>query len=198
MRWPLAQSPPSIVGAALAALMALADPALVRGSEPAAPAPGAWVKVRTSAELAPRARRSVIAEDGESVTFEIDGKAVRMMRPSREAEGRLRLLDAAALVLDRGAKERPIVVPRNAIAGFEVRVRESRKTRGTLIGLLGGAALGALIGAATSGQDGLGIDAESMGAAAGAVIGAPTGALVGFLVAPGARWEPHRGGAPAR
>jgi hypothetical protein len=121
--------------------------------------------------------------------LKVSGRPLRILRPGTVLEGEVLLLDSMTLALKASGQDAAIVVPRDAIMQVDVRRQQSRKTRGVLIGALAGAAAGALIGVATAGDDGLGLDAQSLGAAAGAVIGAPTGALLGFFVAPAAKWE---------
>jgi hypothetical protein len=90
-----------------------------------------------------------------------------------------------------------ILVPIHAVTRFEVRRRPGRKLMGLGIGLLGGAAIGALLGEAsddcTSGADplseGFCEGLEDLATPAYAVLGGLIGAGVGFLVAPGEQWE---------
>jgi hypothetical protein len=119
---------------------------------------------------------------------------VRVTAPSFAAEpivGDLIAVDGDAITVRRSGADK-IVVPTQTVTRFEIRRRAGRKLMGLGIGLLGGAAIGALIGQATKescSPDELFCGLEDLQIPAYGVVGGLIGAGVGVLVAPGEKWE---------
>lgn len=152
--------------ALLATLVAGASPA--RAGSPAKLEPGA------------RVRATVVEREGGRIAL-------------KKIEGTLVALgDSTIMVKPTAAREgRAVrVIPRTDLDRLEVQVHGSRRGRGALIGLGTGALFGAMIGLA-SGDDSGGFVAFSaeQKAGMGAILLAPIGALLGTVVAPGAKWE---------
>lgn len=115
-----------------------------------------------------------------------------------------RLVDANEGSLTVAVPNKTVVVPRQALAKLEVSRRPSRKGRGAMIGLLVGAASGAIVGYTSESEGytqpfcsflppcesgGEHFDHRPSGAIAyGALFGA-LGAGIGAAAAPGERWE---------
>ena len=130
------------------------------------------------------------------------GARVRLTAPSvsgKRLVGTLRSLDDVTLTfLPRGATE-TMQVPRSAITGLEVG-RGSRRRKGAIIGAVAGLASGVVLGLAT-GQDCsepefhdlfVALVGGCRGTTRAAVISVatvPVGALLGFALAPGEKWE---------
>ncbi|HXK11671.1 MAG TPA: hypothetical protein VMT70_18650 [Vicinamibacteria bacterium] len=158
---------------------------------------GQWVRVVTARELdgerpvrdggTPSRPR---LEPGGSV--EVGGHSLKVARLGTTVEGTVDELDERALFLMDANGHPTVAVPRNAISNVDIRVRESKKGAGLLIGLVAGAAIGFGVGAATSGQG----EFSDIGQVAGAIFGAAGGGLLGLAIAPGAEWE--RAASPGR
>jgi hypothetical protein len=188
-----------------AALVLLAAPVRLPAQEASGLAPGTWVKVRTGSEVAGEGfaitaqgtRGRSLSDDKRTVTFDLNGKPLRVAKPGKTLEGPIRSLDAKNIVLGGPDEQKPIVIPRDHIAGLDVRRRSSKKGVGIVLGALGGGLIGYGIGTATSGPgcqgDEIGFDhlcsLDDLNKPAGALLGAAAGALIGGLVAPGARWD---------
>jgi hypothetical protein len=130
------------------------------------------------------------------------GARVRLTAPSvsgKRLVGTLRNLDDVTLTfLPRGAAE-TMQVPRSAITGLEVG-RGSRRRKGAIIGAVAGLVSGVALGLAT-GHDCsepefpdvfIGLVGGCRGTGRAAVISlaaVPAGALLGFALAPGEKWE---------
>ncbi len=150
-----------------ASLLGLTPSALVRADQSTRIAPGNWVRVTTATEAT--------------------GKLTTI-------QGVVEAVDETTLVL-RGSP--PIAIPRQAITSLDLRKRGSRKGAGLLIGALAGGAIGYGIGAATSGPGCQGGETglahlctlDDVGKPVGAFLGAAGGAILGLVLAPGARWE---------
>jgi len=127
----------------------------------AAPKPGDWVRVTTAA-------------------------------PARILEGTLKTLDDESLVIERpggageGSALLTLTAPRSSVARVDLRIQESRKARGALIGAGAGLVIGFAAGSAGSSGSGtiVAVDPASV-----AVASALLGAVIGAIVAPGARWR---------
>jgi hypothetical protein len=119
---------------------------------------------------------------------------VRITAPGFAEEpvvGTLVAIDDDAIEV-QGSGAETIVVPTQTVTRFEIRRRAGRKLMGLGIGLLGGAAIGALVGHATKGEcnpDDLFCGLEDLQAPAYGMVGGLIGAAVGALVAPGEKWE---------
>jgi hypothetical protein len=111
-------------------------------------------------------------------------------------QGALRSMDEKRLILERPGKD-PVQVPRDSVSRLDVRRRASKKGLGFAVGLLGGAAIGYAIGAATSGPGCRGDEIwfenlcslDDIGKPVGLIFGGAAGALLGLVAAPGAKWE---------
>jgi len=144
----------------------------------------------------PETRGNAVSADKRTATFEVNGRTVRVAKPLTTLEGSVQSLDEKTLMLAR-AGESPILVPRDAISRVDVRRRESRKGLGVVIGIVAGGAIGYAIGAATSGPGCQGGETglahlctlDEIDKPGGAVLGVVGGAILGLVVAPGARWE---------
>ena len=190
--------------ACVAAFLLLGRPVpLLAGDSAEIPA-GTWVRVTTGVEVAGEGfamgsretRGRSLSDDKRTTTFDVNGQPVRVGKPGTTLEGAVQALDEKTLLL-RGLGESPsIVIPRDAIAGLDVRRRESKKGLGLLIGAVAGGAIGY---AATRGdhcrsaKDGLepilcGVG-EGFVKLAGPILGVVGGAIVGLIVAPGGKWE---------
>lgn len=113
-----------------------------------------------------------------------DWVRVTTTEPVRTYEGRVEESSDESLTIagsDPGA-----VVPLTSIARVDLRIQESRKVRGALLGA--GAGLVAGLAAGVAGSSGSGsivaIDPASV-----AVAGAVLGVVIGAVVAPGAKWR---------
>ena len=133
--------------------------------------------------MACRSRRRLgsCPHDDSSVTVDMQGRRLRLLKPGTGYQGAIAALDAKAL--EFAGPEPPVIVPLRSIARLDVRQRKSRKGRGVLIGALAGAAIGAIAGygSGSGNGGGQGFDGASWAAGAGGVLGASVGALVGLL-----------------
>ena len=156
--------------------------------------PGNWVRVTTGGDvtgegfsIGPRETRGKsVSQDKRTTTFDVNGKAVRVAKPTMTLEGAVDLLREETLVLKGAGESSPIVVPRQAITHLDVRRRQSWKVRGLLIGALAGGVVGGVIGASQETESSF---LHGVPTAGGAILGTLSGALLGVLVAPGAKWE---------
>jgi len=177
----------------LAALAALLPPGPLLADD-AAIEPGTWVRVSTGGEVTGTgfsidtrgARGKYVSEDKRTMTFQVNGQAVRVARPAMTLEGAMDLLGEETLVLRGTGESGPIVIPGRAITKLDVRRRQSWKVRGLLIGALAGGIVGGVIGAS---QEKEGDFLHGVPTAEGAVLGTLGGALLGVLVAPGGKLE---------
>ena len=146
------------------AIVALARPGSVAAADGAAIVPGSWVRVTTGAHAG--------------------------------VEGTLKTLDGQTLMLDRRGESGPILIPREAITGLDVRRRESKKGLGFLIGVVAGGVIGHALGAGTSGPGCQGGETgfahlcalDDVNKAGATILGVLGGAVLGVIVAPGAKW----------
>ena len=193
----------SVRCACIAASLALLPSAHVAAGEAAEISPGKWVRIMTGSEVAAEgvvmgsreARGSAVSNDKRTATFDVNGRPVRVAKPRTAIEGTVQSLDEKTLMLGRPG-ESPILVPRDAISSVDVRRRESKKGLGVVIGLIAGGGIGYAIGAATSGPGCQGGETgfplctlDELGKPAGAILGVVGGAVLGLIVAPGAKWE---------
>jgi hypothetical protein len=132
------------------------------------------------------------------------GARVRLTAPSvsgKRLTGTVLGIDDATLTLRRGPRGETMQVPRAAITTLEVS-RGGRRGKGALIGAAAGLASGVALGLGTghhcTGSDWellyvvLTVGVDCRGGSRAAVLSAltvPSGALVGFLLAPGEKWE---------
>jgi hypothetical protein len=127
---------------------------------------------------------------------EAEGLSSTVAKPGTTLQGALRSLDEKTLILER-PRQSPMLVPRAAISRLDVRRRESKKGLGFAVGLVGGAAIGYAIGAATSGPGCEGGETglehlcslDDLGKPVGLILGGAAGAVLGLVAAPGAKWE---------
>jgi hypothetical protein len=174
-------------------------PGLVLANEAADPRPGQSVRVTTGLEVtgegfvmkAGEIHGRSLSHDKRTMTFDVNGHAIRVPKPSTTVEGEIQASEPERLVLTPTGQSLPIVVPRAAISSLEMRRRESWKPRGLLFGALVGGAIGYAIGSGHSclvGESGLAALCTS-DRLQGALFGVVGGAILGVLVAPGAKWE---------
>lgn len=156
--------------------------------------PGNWIRVSTGSEvtgegfsIGPKETigRS-LSHDKRTTTFDVSGRTVRVAKPTTTLEGAVDVLGEKTLVLKGAGEASPIVIPRQAITRLDVRRRQSWKVRGLLIGGLAGGVVGGVIG---SSQETEGSFLHGVPTAGGVVLGTLSGAILGVLVAPGAKWE---------
>ena len=194
----------SVRCACIAASLALLPSAHAAAGEAAEISPGKWVRIMTGSDVAAEgvvmgsreARASAVSNDKQTATFEVNGRPVRVAKPRTAIEGTVQSLDQKTLMLGRPGQS-PILVPRDAISSVDVRRRESKKGLGVVIGLIAGGGIGYAIGAATSGPGCQGGETgfahlcslDELGKPAGAILGVVGGAVLGLIVAPGAKWE---------
>jgi len=136
----------------------------------------------------------VLQSDEKTETIEIEGEAVRIAKPGIYLAGVVESSDEESLTLRIDAKERPVLVPRDAIRSFDVsRGKHSHPFKGIATGLVFGAAAGAAVGF-LSGDDPRGFGsfnartkaafwATSLGA-----VGTMAGLVLGGI--PSESWEP--------
>jgi len=142
-------------------VLALAAQTPSAPASPQPPQPGQWVRITTAA-------------------------------PARILEGRLKTLSEESLVIEQpggaseGAALLAVAVPRSSVARVDLRVQESRKARGALIGAGAGIVIGFAAGSAGSSGSGTIV---AVAPAAVAVAGALLGGVIGVIVAPGATWQ---------
>ena len=109
--------------------------------------------------------------------------------------GTLLGLTETSLTLERSTTEPPIIIPLQNLASLELNTRQGRRKKGALIGLCAGVATGVLtvlVLDATHEKDPDNweiLGTKEMAVISGFYLGS-VGALVGALVAPGARWQP--------
>jgi hypothetical protein len=140
------------------ALLGLALPPSVLADQPTTIDVGKWVRVTTAPEVAGEGfamgretRGTSLSEDKRTRTFDVNGRPVRVAKPTTTLEGAVEAVDETTLILGGSSGGPPIAIPRPAITGLDLRRRESKKGTGLLIGALAGGAIGYEIGAATSG-----------------------------------------------
>ena len=124
----------------------------------------------------------------------IEPKYGSILEPKR-IKGTLISITESAITMETSADKPPTVFPQSNVEMLELNTQRGRRSRGTLIGLVAGAATGvlvALVAEATHEDDpdtweffdtrtGMIFTAFWLGSA---------GALIGALVAPGERWYP--------
>jgi hypothetical protein len=155
---------------------------------------GNWVRVTTGSEVtgegfsigAREPSGKSVSEDKRTMTFGVNGQAVRVAKPNVTLEGAVDSLTEETLVLRGTGESSPIVVSRHAITHLDVRRRQSWKVTGLLIGALAGGVIGGVIGASQETESDF---LHGLPTAGGAFVGTLSGALLGVLVAPGAKWE---------
>jgi hypothetical protein len=183
------------------ACLALLGPVSLLASEPQEIAPGRWVRVTTGTEVAGEGfamslretQDTVLSHDKRTMTFDVSGQPISVAKPDTTLEGAVQILDDKTLVLKGAGEKRPIVVPRDAIIRVDLRQRRSSRGRGAAIGAGAGLAVG-LLGGLLSGDDtsnGCLFVCFTAGekAAIFSIIAVPIGALLGVVVAPGAKWQ---------
>ena len=127
-----------------------------------------------------------------------EGRRVRVTAPrfsGKPVTGDLIAAEAAKVTVRRAGSSEVVAIPRAEVTRFEIRTRESRKGRATLIGALVGLGVGAAVGYA-AGDDCGDTDAPRLvcfprpasGASVG-VVGAGLGAVLGLILGPGEKWE---------
>jgi hypothetical protein len=119
-----------------------------------------------------------------------DGSVLFVPQPGERVDGRLVSLEADAFLIKLGKGVELARVPRAAIETVEISAGHSSRMGHVLMGLLGGAAVGAGVGAltGTSCKQGEWFCSPGFNAAAFAVLGAPIGAI-GGAVMPVERWK---------
>jgi len=108
--------------------------------------------------------------------------------PSGRVTGTLVGLDDAALTLRLSGKRGDLRLPRDSVSRIEISRRRGNRGKGALVGFLAGAALGAVVGAASADTGDLFSPGEAAGAVA--VIFAPAGALLSTVFSHSEEWEP--------
>ena len=127
------------------------------------------------------------------------GTRLRVFAPTLGRQplvGVLQSFGADELILAAGGPPRVVVVPRQAVTRVDRSGgRHSRgrwTARGAGLGLLAGVAIGLASGACADDLTALftfGTCDRGLKAVLGGILGTPTGALIGFAMPPGERWE---------
>jgi hypothetical protein len=155
-----------------------------------------WIRVTTGADVtgegfaigAQQIQGRVVLQDKRTTTFDVSGRQVRVAKPDTTLQGVVEALDNTTLVLKERAGDPPILVPRRAIAGLDVRQRRSLKFYGIVIGAVAGGALGYAFNRPEPECTFL-CDLDEFVGVVATFAGGGIGGLVGWLVAPGDKWD---------
>lgn len=126
------------------------------------------------------------------VTF-IEPEARNQHEPKRLA-GKLIVLTETEIALEISADESPTVLPRRNVESLELNLQQGRCKEGAFAGLVVGAGTGLVYGALFAANESANPEETDFGASREAAVNyaillAPIGSLIGFLVAPGDKWQ---------
>jgi hypothetical protein len=126
---------------------------------------------------------------------------VRVTSSSERIVGSLVRVDEAEVTIQTSGKGKEVRLKKDSITQFEVSRRGSNRAKGIVLGLLGGAVVGGVLGSMTEEDcdspaegipaftDALCSNLQGTGTGAGILLGAPLGAALGFALSHGERWE---------
>ena len=171
-------TPAQITPVVICLLMTLATVAFA--DDPPPIEPGEWVR----ATVADTTEGKVKSKEVKGTLVSLDSTTVTI--ESSEVDDLVEVPQG-----DFSAADYLIEIPRENITNLEIRVQKSKKSKGALIGLGAGAALGVMSGLA-SGDDPddqwFGMSSETK-ALWGAVVWGAIGAIIGSAVSPGDQWQ---------
>ncbi|MHB8079143.1 MAG: hypothetical protein ACYDIE_07805 [Candidatus Krumholzibacteriia bacterium] len=153
----------------------------------------ATLALTTGAAAAPAGEPPVL-QRGALVRARLAEPGFNGLTLAKSIEGKLLDITATDLTLETSGDRPPVVLPRQNVSGLDLNVRQGRRNRGAVIGsgavLVGGFLISLACSDDTSDRDGWVILTDRTAVRILTVMLVPVGALVGALVAPGAKWQP--------